>query len=168
MEDVLWRTKRIQYASRTTQYVDWLATKINLLHALQLLEHPDAAPPEQRLDLVISCIIQMKIRFLPVTPSFSRASIAKRRMAGLSDMRRTLAAKPWSCVNKPSHVGCVVHHVTRDGINTVNNDLARYRREPIVNDAPRLHSAETQKTKDEAAHDPTDARRRSRRTPVET
>jgi NTE family protein len=157
MEEVLWRAKRIQYASRTTQYVDWLATKINLLHALQLLEHPDATPPDQRLDLV-HIMYHPDDDQIPFSDAeFSRASIAKRRMAGLSDMRRTLAEKPWSRVHKPSHVGCMVHHVTRDGINTVandltvTNDLARYRTESIVNDGPRLHSAETQKMQDHAA-----------------
>jgi NTE family protein len=66
---------------------------------------------------------------------FSRASIAERRMAGFSDMRRTLVEKPWSRVHKTSYVGCLVHHVTRDGINT-NTDLPRHRTEPVVNDAP--------------------------------
>jgi hypothetical protein len=94
-------------------------------------------------------------------------------MAGLSDMRRTLAEKPWSRVHT-SHVGCMVHHVTRDGINTVandltvTNDLARYRTESIVNDGPRLRSAETQKMQDHAAHDPTYVRGRPRPAPIET
>jgi NTE family protein len=133
MEDVLWRAKRIQYASRTTHHVDWLATKINLRHALQLLEHPEAAPPEQRLDLVHIMYHPDEDQIPSSDAEFSRASIAERRTAGLSDMRRTLAEKPWSRVHKPSHVGCIVHHVTRDGINTVTCG----RTEPVVNDAPR-------------------------------
>jgi NTE family protein len=119
MEDVLWRAKRIQYASRTTQYVDWLATKINLRHALQLLEDPEAAPPDQRLDLVHIMYHPDEDQIPSSDAEFSRASIAERRAAGLSDMRRTLAEKPWARVHKPPHVGCMVHRVTRDGINTV-------------------------------------------------
>jgi NTE family protein len=119
MEDVLWRAKRIQYASRTTQHVDWLATKMNLRHALQLLEDPEAAPSERRLDLVHITYHPDEDKIPSSDAEFSRASIAERRAAGLSDMRRTLAEKPWSRVHKPSHVGCMVHHVTQDGINTV-------------------------------------------------
>ena len=52
MEAVFWRAKRIQYASRTPLHVDWLATKVNLRHTLQLLEDPGAVRPDQRLDLV--------------------------------------------------------------------------------------------------------------------
>ena len=119
MEDVLWRAKRIQYASRTTQYVDWLATKINLRHALQLLKILRQRRPTSASTWSISCIIQMKTEIPSSDAEFSRASIAERRAAGLSDMRRTLAEKPWARVHKPPHVGCMVHRVTRDGINTV-------------------------------------------------
>ena len=167
MEDVLWRAKRIQYASRTTQHVDWLATRINLRHALQLLEHTGAAPPDQRLDLVHIMYHPEEDQIPSSDAEFSRASIAERRSAGLSDMRRTLAAKPWSRVQKPSHVCCMVHRVTRDGINTVDSDLWRYRTEPEMNDAPRPPHAETRKMTDDAAHDPTDVPRRSGRAPFE-
>ena len=137
MEAVLWRAKQIQYASRTAQHVDWLATKVNLRHALQLLETPGATPPDQRLDLIHIMYHPEEDQIPSSDAEFSRASIAERRLAGLADMRRTLAEKPWSRVHIPPHVGCLVHRVTRDGIKTVNSDLWPYRTQPVVNDAPR-------------------------------
>ena len=35
MDEVLWRQKQIQYASRTAQHIDAVATKLNLRHALE-------------------------------------------------------------------------------------------------------------------------------------
>ena len=130
MEGVLWRAKQIQYASRTAQHVDWLATKVNLRHALQLLENPGAAPPDQRLDLVHIMYHPEEDQIPSSDAEFSRASIAQRRMVGFADMRRALAEKPWSRVHKPPHIGCLVHRVTRDGIDTINSDVSRCESEP--------------------------------------
>ncbi len=121
MEAVLWRAKQIQYATRTPLHVDWLATKVNLRHTLQLLENRGVAQPEQRLDLVHIIYHPDEDQIPSSDAEFSRASIAQRRSAGLADMRRTLAEKPWRRVDKPPHVGCMVHRVTRDGVKTINS-----------------------------------------------
>jgi NTE family protein len=84
MEAVLWRAKQIQYASRTAQHVDWLATKVNLRHTLQLLEDPGAAPPDQRLDLVHIMYHPEEDQIPSSDAEFSRASIAQRRMVGFA------------------------------------------------------------------------------------
>jgi NTE family protein len=118
MEEVLWRAKEIQYATRTPQHVDWLATKVNLRHTMQLLQNSTAASPEQRLDLVHLMYHPEEDQIPSSDAEFSRASIAQRRLAGLTDMRRTLADKSWRRVEKPPHVGCLVHRVTREGVKT--------------------------------------------------
>ena len=134
---MLWRAKQIQYASRTAQHVDWLATKINLRHALQMLENPGAAPPDQRLDLVHVMYHPEEDRIPSSDAEFSHGSIAQRRLVGFTDMQRALAEKPWSRVHKSPHIGCLVHRVTREGISTIDSDLWPYRTQPVVNDAAR-------------------------------
>ena len=126
MEEVLWRAKQIQYATRTPQHVDWLASKLNLRHTMRLLQQPEAPPPDERLDLVHIIYHPEEDQIPSSDAEFSRASIAARRLAGLTDMRRTLAEKPWSRTENSPHVGCMVHRVTRSG-GTSTNPTALYK-----------------------------------------
>jgi NTE family protein len=120
MEAVAWRAKQIQYASNTPLHVEGLAAKVNLHHALALLRDPKANRSGQRLDLVHVVYHPQDDQIPSSDAEFSRASIAARRSAGLQDMRRALADRPWHRVEKPSQVGCMVHRVTGNGIQTLH------------------------------------------------
>ncbi len=120
MEAVAWRAKQIRFASATPQHIEAMASKINLRHAMQLLTEPDARLPEQRLDLVHIVYHPGQDQIPSSDAEFSRASIAERRKAGLADMRRALADSPWRRVPKPENVCCMVHRVTRDGVETLD------------------------------------------------
>lgn len=128
INDVLWRAKQIQYASRAAHQVDAAATKVNLRHAMRLLKEaaiPDvAAIPDdpaltaRRLDIV-------HIVYRPTTDpipnsdaEFSRSSIAERREAGYRDMCATLAAEPWLRQEMPAHLGALVHRVEHERVTT--------------------------------------------------
>jgi NTE family protein len=124
MEEVLWRAKQIEYATRTSQHVDWLAAKVNLRHTMQLLQDPEAEPSDQRLDLVHIIYRPAEDQIPSSDAEFSRASIAQRRMAGFLDMQRTLAEKPWDRVDRAPHVRCTVHRVTREGVKTDDSDAS--------------------------------------------
>ena len=97
MNDVLWRAKQIQYASRTAHHVDAVATKINLRHAMRLLKEANvqdvAAVPDdpvltaRRLDIV-HIVYRPDAAQIPASDAeFSRSSIADRRAAGYRDMQ---------------------------------------------------------------------------------
>ncbi|HUB10703.1 MAG TPA: patatin-like phospholipase family protein [Acetobacteraceae bacterium] len=128
MNDVLWRAKQIQYASRTAHHVDAVATKVNLRHAVGLLKARDlpevAAVPddpvltERRLDIV-HIIYHPEAGQIPNSDAeFSRSSIAARRAAGYRDMQAAFAAAPWLRVEKPAHLGALVHRVARQAVTT--------------------------------------------------
>jgi NTE family protein len=121
MNDVLWRAKQIQYASRTAHHVDGVATKVNLRHAMRLLkaarapqvtavpDHPAMAM--QRLDIV-HIVYRPDTWQIPNSDAeFSRSSIAERRAAGYRDMQTALAAEPWLRQELPAHLGALVHRV---------------------------------------------------------
>ncbi|WP_051955731.1 patatin-like phospholipase family protein [Beijerinckia mobilis] len=135
MSDVLWRAKQIQYASKTMQHIKWLEAKINLRHALSMLENKGAPPPDERLDLV-HVIYHPDDDQIPYSDAeFSQTSIAQRRAAGYADMQRILADKPWLRIHRAPHIGCVVHRVSRDGIMTVNDDACCERLVPLAQEA---------------------------------
>ncbi len=120
MEAVAWRAKQIQYASNTPQHIEGLAARVNLRHALALLQDPNAVRSDRRLDLVHIVYYPGEDQIPSSDAEFSRASIAERRKAGLLDMRRALADRPWHRVEKPAQVGCMVHRVTNDGVKTLD------------------------------------------------
>jgi NTE family protein len=113
MNEVLWRAKQIQYASRNAQHVDSVATKVNLRHAL-------AAKTEsgQRLDIVHVIYHPAENQIPASDAEFSRVSIAERRAAGYADMRQALADQPWTCV-QPAELGAMVHRVSRQRVTTL-------------------------------------------------
>ena len=128
MNDVLWRAKQIQYASRTAQHVDAVATKINLRHAVRLLRQAgapqvtalpdDPALSMQRLDIV-HIVYRPDAAEIPNSDAeFSRSSIAERRAAGYRDMQVALTSAPWLRQDVPAHLGALVHRVERGTVVT--------------------------------------------------
>jgi len=119
MNDVLWRAKQIQYASRTSQSIDATAAKVNLRHAAGLQATPDdPARQAQRLDIV-HIVYRPESGQIPNSDAeFSRSSIAGRRMAGYHDMKVALTAEPWLRQAMPPHRGAVVHRVERGSVTT--------------------------------------------------
>ena len=129
MNEVLWRAKQIQYASRTSHQVDAVATKVNLRHAVRLLKSRDvpeaAAVPddpvlaERRLDIV-HIVYRPETGQIPNSDAeFSRSSIEERRAAGYRDMQAALTAEPWLRTEKPAHLGAMVHRVERQTVRTL-------------------------------------------------
>jgi NTE family protein len=114
MNEVLWRAKQIQYASRTAHHVDSVATKINLRHALGT-----KAEAGQRLDIVHVIYHPAEDQIPASDAEFSRVSIAERRAAGYADMREALAEQPWTRVPKPAQLGAMVHRVSRCQVTTL-------------------------------------------------
>jgi NTE family protein len=121
MNEVLWRAKQIQYASRTAHHVDQVATKVNLRHAVRLLQAAkapqvadvpaDAVGSVQRLDIVHIVYRPDSGVIANSDAEFSRSSIAERRAAGHRDMQAALTAEPWLRQEVPAHLGALVHRV---------------------------------------------------------
>lgn len=128
MNEVMWREKQIQYASRVTAHIDAVATKVNLQHAMGLMKNvaeladavPDAAALNvgSRLDIV-HLVYHPAADQIPASDAeFSRASIEARRQAGYRDMRRALDESPWFAQERPAHVGALVHRVENETVMT--------------------------------------------------
>jgi NTE family protein len=119
MNDVAWRAKQIQYASRTAHHVDAVATKVNLRHALQsAAARGRAVPPAQRLDIVHILYRPVPDPIANSDAEFSRSSIAERRAAGYRDMQAALQAEPWLQQEVPAHLGALVHRVENQVVTT--------------------------------------------------
>ena len=122
MNNVLWRAKQMQYASRTAHHVDAVATKVNLRQALRLLPaaHAPGGPPPapQRLDIVHIVYRPEAAQSPNSDAEFSRSAIAARRAAGHHDMQVALAAKPWLRPALPAHLGALVHRVEKGRVVT--------------------------------------------------
>ncbi|MGO9314299.1 MAG: patatin-like phospholipase family protein [Syntrophobacteraceae bacterium] len=124
MDEVLWRKKQIQYASRTAHHIEATAKRRNLRHSLRLLAShlpPQAlGKPEVQKALAQTSKTKMDIVHIIYHPEsdqisqsdaeFSRRSIAERRAAGYKDMKLALDRKPWT-EPVPEYVGAVVHCV---------------------------------------------------------
>jgi len=119
MNDVLWRAKQIQYASRTTQQIEATVAKVNLRHATGLLATPDdPALRDRRLDIV-HVVYRPEAGQIPNSDAeFSRSSIAARRAAGYHDLQVALTAAPWLQQAMPPHRGAMVHRVERGAVTT--------------------------------------------------
>jgi NTE family protein len=128
MNDVLWRAKQIQYASRIAHHIDAVATKVNLRHAVRLLKSAgasevsalpaDALLGPQRLDIVHIIYRPTADQISASDAEFSRTSIAERRAAGHRDMTAALAAAPWKQQAMPAHLGALVHRVEHGDVTT--------------------------------------------------
>jgi NTE family protein len=107
MDGVAWRSKQIQYASRSTHQIRQLAAAHNQAWALHQLARDgvDVGGVCDGLDLAAgagACTFEIvHVIYHPggdeipnADAEFSRASIATRRAAGLADMRQALAGRP--------------------------------------------------------------------------
>ncbi len=126
MNDVLWREKQIQYASRTASHIDAVATKVNLRHAMGLLKQGGEAVPDagtlaagSRLDIVHIVYHPTADQIPNSDAEFSRASIRERRLAGYADMKQAIEAAPWFHQPKPPHLGTMVHRVKDQQVTTL-------------------------------------------------
>ncbi len=128
LDDVIWRQKQIQYASRT---VAEIATSVQLYNMRRMLSDaverlPDAQrsdlPPANlapgRLDVVHLVYQPTPNEIAQSDAEFSRPSLVERRTAGYADMQRVLAAAPWAVTTPPAHTAAVIHHVERGQINS--------------------------------------------------
>lgn len=129
MNELTWRAKQIQYASRTAHGINAGATKVNLRHALQRMKQagsPDvAAVPDDavlatpRLDIV-HIIYHPGADQIPNSDAeFSRSSIAERCAAGHRDMLAALDQQPWLRQEIPAHLGALVHRVEHGKVTTL-------------------------------------------------
>ncbi|MBP0588165.1 patatin-like phospholipase family protein [Paraburkholderia sp. LEh10] len=129
MNEVLWRAKQIQYASRVARHIDAVATKVNLRHAVHLMKRANvaevAAVPDSpllrkgRLDIVHVTYHPGPDQIPNSDAEFSRASIAERREAGYRDLKAAIADAPWLRQELPAHLGALVHRVERQRVTTL-------------------------------------------------
>jgi NTE family protein len=132
MDEVLWRQKQIQYASRTAQHIDAVATKLNLRRALSqqsAASHAaravDPAVPgevalqDARMDIVHITYQPTADQISSSDAEFSRRSIAARRDAGYQDLKRALREAPWFTRDKPEALCALVHKVEDGEVTTL-------------------------------------------------
>lgn len=125
MNEVLWRAKQIQYASRSRYHLDTAVTCARLRQAAHRLGVHDAAaasipkdPPFQRLDIV-HVVYRPGADQVPGSDAeFSRESITERRAAGYADLKAALGKKPWLTEQSQAHLGVVVHRVENGVVTT--------------------------------------------------
>ncbi len=135
MNDVFWRMKQIQYASRTANQIEATAAKVNLRRtqralqsARRILAEPDtgapaeeAGPEVQRLDLIHIIYHPGPDQIPNSDAEFSRTSIAARRAAGYKELKEAIAAAPWlSRGLLPAETGAVVHRVEFGRVTTLS------------------------------------------------
>jgi NTE family protein len=128
LDEVLWRQKQIQYASRTAQHIDAVATKMNLQCALKMLADKsartnvpvpaDPALSEGVLDIVHVTYEPTKDEIPSSDAEFSRLSIAQRRQAGYDGLNKALSAAPWLTHPRAYPVKAMVHKVEGGEITT--------------------------------------------------
>jgi NTE family protein len=116
LDDVLWRQKQIQYASRTAHHIDAVATKLNLQRARERLGE---APPETgdaKFDIVHIVYHPERDQISQSDVEFSRVSIAERRAAGYRDMIEALGKIPWFRPAEEGQPCCTVHKVEQGSV----------------------------------------------------
>jgi NTE family protein len=131
LSEVVWREKQIQYASRTDQHIDAIATKIHLRHALALLDKAGAHATDEAISGDAALTLDERLDIVHITyrpepdqistsdAEFSRESIADRSDAGYRDMKRAIAAAPWFQPTTPAPLGAVIHCVDKAGVKTL-------------------------------------------------
>ena len=139
MDEVLWRQKAIQYASRTAQHIDAVATKLNLRHTLsqrsgRIPRRPSGGSGGTRRGCAAgwggwtsstSPISRRRIRFRRAMPETSRRSISARRDAGYQDLKRALREAPWFTHDKPEALCALVHKVKDGEVTTLSATPSR-------------------------------------------
>ena len=126
IDEVMWRQKQIQYASRTTRHIQSVADRLNLRRHLATLHdrlppgaRDDPAVKESRDDAYRGSMDIVHIQYVP-TPDqvsssdaeFSRRSIAARRAAGYEDLLKALERAPWRATDRATQPAAVVHRMT--------------------------------------------------------
>jgi NTE family protein len=129
MNEAAWRAKQIQYASRSPHQIEAVAAKVNLRHAMRLarqagVKDVEAVPDSAylgcgRLDIVHIIYQPEKDQIPNSDAEFSRASIQERRAAGYRDMQLAIGAEPWKRVEKPAHLGALIHRVYAHQLKTL-------------------------------------------------
>ena len=112
IDNVLARSKQIQYATRTIHGIEAAAAKLDL-RCMQ------AGPEDARRIDIVHIVHRPAGPQLPsVDAEFSRVLIAERRQAGFDDLRKALEAAPWASHETGPRGGAIVHRVSADGIFT--------------------------------------------------
>ncbi|WP_051305101.1 patatin-like phospholipase family protein [Chitinilyticum litopenaei] len=134
MDEVSWRQKQIQYASRTSHHIDKLASLHNHRRALHHVTRQNKADVsavsddllldshngEATYDIVHLIYQPAADQISDSDAEFSRSSILERSAAGYADMQRVLKAKPWASHARPAHMGSSVHTVRGERISSSN------------------------------------------------
>ncbi|AXK40397.1 patatin-like phospholipase family protein [Crenobacter cavernae] len=117
MDEVAWRQKQIQYASRSSQ-VEALCAQHNLRAALAASPDTEAVGEGAALRVKQRRVDIVHITYQPTADQssfsdaeFSRSSIAKRRDAGFQDMRHALQQAPWTRSEGQGAAKAVLHKV---------------------------------------------------------
>lgn len=131
ISEVMWRSKQIQYASRTPAHIEAMAMKMNLRYAMSELESLRAGGgkeaeaeesqhrPAQRLDIVHIIYHPGPDQIPNSDAEFSRNSIAARREAGYNDLKAAIAAAPWFTRDVPPETCALVHRVENNQVTTM-------------------------------------------------
>ncbi len=114
MNEVLWRQKEIQYASRSSHNIDALIDKRNLSDLRKKLEVASEAAPNTaslkaggKIDIV-HITYESVSGHIPLSDTeFSRRSIEIRRQCGFEDMTKALECSPWT--NRDTEMPACVH-----------------------------------------------------------
>ncbi|TCO76328.1 NTE family protein [Plasticicumulans lactativorans] len=125
IDEVTWRQKQIQYASRTTHHIEVVARQFNLQRRVALA---GAAPADPAVpdapDLVSGRLDIVHVVYQPSAEEvsnsdaeFSRPSIERRSAAGYHDMHAALAQAPWT-VKHAAAVGSMVHRFTAGAMSS--------------------------------------------------
>ncbi|HVO88428.1 MAG TPA: patatin-like phospholipase family protein [Casimicrobiaceae bacterium] len=134
MDQVNWRQKQIQYASRSSHAIASLATQHNLRRALVAAGHRLPVPtsrdavattaaaeqPDKTIDIVHVIYRPSAEEISASDAEFSRPSIAARRDAGFRDLRAAIAASPWRERRAAPATASIVHRVENGRISTVD------------------------------------------------
>ena len=130
MDQVSWRQKQIQYASRTAHAIRSLANQHNLhcmlrsvaghlpARALDSAAVSGAAAMESGRNIHIVHVIYHPSddQVSESDAEFSRPSIARRRAAGYEDLRLAIEASPWSHARAFAGQSSFVHRVYRSQV----------------------------------------------------
>ncbi|NJN19549.1 MAG: patatin-like phospholipase family protein [Oscillochloris sp.] len=138
LDDVLWRQKQIQYASRSAHEVQTAVQMLNMRWMIR--EMRDLMSPAERaqlpaptrqtagaghVDLVHIVYQPRRDEIAQSDAEFSRDSLAARREQGYADMGRVLAQSPWQTktLAQAARVGATVHFIEGDTVNSYTPEV---------------------------------------------
>lgn len=124
IDQVIWRQRQIQYASRTGQHIDTAAEHLNLRRNLSLVKEklPAGALADPAIAEAVALAYDGKTDILHIQyapgrdqrsasdAEFSRPSIARRIAAGYKDMSLAIRRAPWRTMEHPHNAAVVVHY----------------------------------------------------------